>query len=109
MDSGVPRSTSFVTLVALTSKWLSTQCTQRLHHALEAPADTSAMKQRITYMVKNPESFTPEQLSLSAQDQGQTFAIRNVDAVKEHRLTAGLDELPKEVHVVIQLQKVDTF
>jgi hypothetical protein len=55
------------------------------------------MKQRITYVVKNPEEFTPDQLDVSTDQSGPYFALDNVYAAKEHRITLGLDELPEEV------------
>ncbi|KAF1839008.1 PIG-X-domain-containing protein [Decorospora gaudefroyi] len=60
------------------------------------------MKQRITYIVKNPESFTPSQISVQNDAQRPSFTLTNVDAVKEHRLTLGLDELPKEISKLLQ-------
>jgi hypothetical protein len=55
------------------------------------------MKQRITYVVKKPEAFSPEQLEIKQDPKGPIFTLKNVDAAKEHRITLGLDELPKEV------------
>ena len=55
------------------------------------------MKQRITYVVKKPEEFTPDQLDVGEDKSGQYFALDNVYAAKEHRITLGLDELPNEV------------
>jgi hypothetical protein len=55
------------------------------------------MKQRITYVVKQPDEFSPEQLEVKTDSNGPVFTIKNVDAAKEHRLTLGLDELPDEV------------
>jgi hypothetical protein len=55
------------------------------------------MKQRITYVVKNPDEFSPEQLEVKQSSKGPSFTIKNVDAAKEHRITLGLDELPDEV------------
>lgn len=51
------------------------------------------MKQRITYIVQNPDEFSPEQLDV----RGDLFAVKDVEAAKEHRTTLGLDELPDEV------------
>jgi hypothetical protein len=51
------------------------------------------MKQRITYLVQDPEVFSPEQLEV----QGRSLALDKVNAAKEHRITFGLNELPKEV------------
>ncbi|KAF1851018.1 PIG-X-domain-containing protein [Cucurbitaria berberidis CBS 394.84] len=58
------------------------------------------MKQRITYVVKNPEAFTPEQLVV--KDDGTKFTLQRVHAAKEHRITLGLDELPRELSRVFQ-------
>jgi len=56
------------------------------------------MKQRITYVVKDPESFSPEHLEVKNGDWSSTrFTLKGVDAAKEHRITFGLDELPEEV------------
>jgi hypothetical protein len=60
------------------------------------------MKQRITYVVKNPEEFTPDQLDVSTDKSGPYFALDNVYAAKEHRITLGLDELPGEVCTIAQ-------
>jgi hypothetical protein len=51
------------------------------------------MKQRITYLVQDPEVFSPEQLEV----QGGSLTLDKVNAAKEHRITFGLSELPKEV------------
>jgi hypothetical protein len=59
---------------------------------------TNTMKQRITYVVKDPEEFSPEQLKVNQDSEGPVFTIQNVDAAKEHRITLGLDELPEEVY-----------
>jgi hypothetical protein len=58
---------------------------------------TNIMKQRITYVVKKPEEFSPEQLDVKTDQKCPVFTIKNVDAAKEHRITLGLDELPDEV------------
>ena len=55
------------------------------------------MKQRITYVVTNPEEFTPDQLQVGEDQSGPYFALDNVYAAKEHRITLGLNELPEEV------------
>jgi len=55
------------------------------------------MKQRITYVVTNPEDFTPDQLDVGEDKSGPYFALDNVHAAKEHRITLGLNELPEEV------------
>ena len=54
------------------------------------------MKQRITYVVKNPEKFSPEQLVV--KDDSTSLTLNHVHAAKEHRITLGLDELPGEVN-----------
>jgi hypothetical protein len=63
------------------------------------------MKQRITYVVKNPEAFSPDQLEVKQDLQGPIFTLKNVDAAKEHRITFGLDELPEEVPPHIPTRK----
>ena len=61
------------------------------------------MKQRITYVVKKPEEFTPDQLDVGEDKSGQYFALDNVYAAKEHRITLGLDELPEEVCILASI------
>ncbi|KAF2199276.1 PIG-X-domain-containing protein [Delitschia confertaspora ATCC 74209] len=51
------------------------------------------MKQRITYIVHDPESFNPTSLIV----KGDTFSINGADAAKEHRITFSLSELPQEI------------
>ncbi|ORY16171.1 PIG-X protein [Clohesyomyces aquaticus] len=51
------------------------------------------MKQRITYIVRDPDAFTPEQLVV----KDDFFAVEQVSAAKEHRITLGLSELPEEL------------
>lgn len=51
------------------------------------------MKQRITYLVHNPEEFTPEQLEVTSS----SLKLDKLNAAKEHRITIGLSELPREV------------
>jgi len=58
----------------------------------------STMKQRITYVVKDPDSFTPEQLEVKKDSHESTFSVKDLQAAKEHRITLGLDELHSEVH-----------
>lgn len=55
------------------------------------------MKQRITYVVTNPESFHPEQISVQKGSNGNrdAFTLKGVQAAKEHRITFGLDDLPE--------------
>lgn len=56
---------------------------------------TTTMKQRITYVVTEPESFNPEQISVQEGKNGKddTFTLKGFNAAKEHRITLGLDEL----------------
>jgi hypothetical protein len=54
----------------------------------------AAMKQRITYLVRRPESFNPEE-QLVVKDGSLT--LNGVEAAKEHRVTFSLSELPQEV------------
>jgi hypothetical protein len=51
------------------------------------------MKQRITYIVRKPDEFSPEQLEVDKE----SFTVKGLNAVKEHRITLGLKELPREV------------
>jgi hypothetical protein len=60
------------------------------------------MKQRITYVVKSPESFSPELLDVRREGSKDAFVLKGVQAAKEHRITLGLDELPSEVCVDVQ-------
>lgn len=55
------------------------------------------MKQRITYVVTEPESFNPEKIEVNknGSKNGDTFALKGVQAAKEHRITVGLDEIPR--------------
>jgi len=61
---------------------------------------TSTMKQRITYVLKDPERFTPNLLELKKDGSKDSFVISGVQAAKEHRITLGLDELPSEVCLI---------
>ncbi|KAF2823982.1 PIG-X-domain-containing protein [Ophiobolus disseminans] len=60
------------------------------------------MKQRITYVVKDPDSFTPEQLGVQKHDVQGSFSVTGVEAAKELRITLGLDELPSELSAAFQ-------
>ncbi|KAA8625874.1 PIG-X-domain-containing protein [Pyrenophora tritici-repentis] len=60
------------------------------------------MKQRITYVVHKPEEFTPEQIEITQDELGPRFALKNVQAAKEHRITLGLDELPSNIGNIFQ-------
>ncbi|KAF2790813.1 hypothetical protein K505DRAFT_281887, partial [Melanomma pulvis-pyrius CBS 109.77] len=51
------------------------------------------MKQRITYLVQDPDVFSPEQLDV----KGGSLTLDQVNAAKEHRVTFGLSELPGEL------------
>jgi hypothetical protein len=64
--------------------------------------DTSTMKQRITYVVKDPDSFTPELLHVKKDGSRDSFILSGVQAAKEHRITLGLDELPTEVRLYLR-------
>jgi hypothetical protein len=59
------------------------------------------MKQRITYVVKDPDSFTPELLGVKKDGHRDSFTTEGVQAAKEHRITLGLDELPSEVCILL--------
>jgi hypothetical protein len=56
------------------------------------------MKQRITYLVRDPESFDPNLLTVN----DASLSLRDVKAAKEHRITFGLSELPAEVCICYQ-------
>jgi hypothetical protein len=51
------------------------------------------MKQRRTYLVSDPDSFTPEQLEV----KDGSLSLKGLHAVEEHRITFSLDELPTKV------------
>ncbi|KAF3042131.1 protease B nonderepressible form [Didymella heteroderae] len=55
------------------------------------------MKQRITYVVTEPEIFSPDQISVEKGKNGERdiFQVKRLEAAKEHRITLGLDELSK--------------
>jgi hypothetical protein len=53
----------------------------------------TTMKQRITYLVSNPDEFHPDLLDVKAI----SLSLSKVKGAKEHRLTFGLNELPVEV------------
>ncbi|KAL5121698.1 protease B nonderepressible form [Pleosporales sp. CAS-2024a] len=57
------------------------------------------MKQRITYVVKDPDTFNPDLLQVKKDGARDSFVISRVQAAKEHRITLGLDELPSEVRL----------
>jgi hypothetical protein len=58
---------------------------------------TTTMRQRITYVVKDPDTFTPDLLEVTKDGPKDSFAVSGVQAAKEQRITLGLDELPTEV------------
>ncbi|KAH6200688.1 hypothetical protein HBI15_192290 [Parastagonospora nodorum] len=60
------------------------------------------MKQRITYVLKDPDAFTPDLLELKKDGSKDSFIINGVQAAKEHRITLGLDELPSELGAALQ-------
>ena len=41
-----------------------------------------------------PESFNPDQIVVEKDQRGEAFHIKGVHAVKEHRITLSLDEVP---------------
>ncbi|KAF1957372.1 PIG-X-domain-containing protein [Byssothecium circinans] len=51
------------------------------------------MKQRITYIVRNADTFSPEQLDVKES----SIKLKQVKATKERRVTLGLGELPDEL------------
>jgi hypothetical protein len=51
------------------------------------------MKQRRTYLVNDPDSFTPKQLEV----KDGSLSLNGLHAVEERRITFSLDELPTEV------------
>lgn len=51
------------------------------------------MKHRITYIRESSSPIDPDQMEVTKD----TLHIRNLLAAKEHRLTLGLSELPREV------------
>lgn len=67
------------------------------------------MKQRVTYVVTNPESFTPELLEVTSTGNENVFSVKGVQAAKEHRFTFGLDELPSEVCSALRALQDDQF
>jgi septum formation topological specificity factor MinE len=70
------------------------------------PKYTSTMKQRLTYVVKKPESFTPDLVEVKNDGSKDIFALKGVEAAKEHRITLGLDELPSEVGTYLHIKTV---
>lgn len=58
-------------------------------------------------MVEDPEAFAPDHLLIQDdQAKGPTFSLKNVQAAKEHRVTLGLDELPREVLVFLSSELI---
>lgn len=51
------------------------------------------MKRRITFVQRQDAPFEADQAVLTAS----TLSIRNLDAVREDRITFGLNDLPEEV------------
>lgn len=51
------------------------------------------MRRRITFIQHQDTSFDPSQASLTSD----SLSIRNLDALRDDRLTLSLDELPREV------------
>ncbi|EON66513.1 hypothetical protein W97_05758 [Coniosporium apollinis CBS 100218] len=56
------------------------------------------MKQRITYLLREPDELRTEHLEVT----GKSLIINNLKAAKEHRLTLSLSELPNEVSEVLR-------
>ncbi|KAF2490460.1 PIG-X-domain-containing protein [Lophium mytilinum] len=56
------------------------------------------MRQRITYIVHDPDEFNPDKLHVF----DDSFSLVSVDAAKEHRLTFSLSELPQELYRVLR-------
>jgi hypothetical protein len=61
------------------------------------------MKHRITYVLKDPDTFSPDHLKVVKRNgkSPAKFIFENVNAAKEHRITMGLDELPDEVLAIL--------
>lgn len=52
------------------------------------------MKQRITYVVKDPvQGYDPSNLAIAKK----SLAVTGLEGAKEHHITLGLHELPSEV------------
>lgn len=62
------------------------------------------MKQRITYLVEDPDSFTPDQLEV----KDGSLSLEGLKAIKEHRFTFSLDELPTEVLRTVNMVETTT-
>lgn len=60
------------------------------------------MKQRLTYLVKDVSNFNLDQLEVTKD----SFSVRNLQAAKEQHLTIGLDELPQEVTIDVDVGNV---
>ena len=60
------------------------------------------MKQRITFIQRVDAGFDPQQAVLTAS----SLSVRGLDAAREDRSTAGLDELPEEVSKDCRLQNL---
>ena len=57
------------------------------------------MRSRITFIHAPGDEFDPTQLRLD----NDTLHVESLRAAREDRLTLGLDELPQEVHALLQL------
>lgn len=51
------------------------------------------MRRRVTFIQHHDSSFKPDQTDLTSD----ALSIRNLDAVREDRLSVPVDELPSEV------------
>ncbi|KAJ4353874.1 protease B nonderepressible form [Didymosphaeria variabile] len=56
------------------------------------------MKQRRTYLVEDPDTFTPEQLEVI----DGSLSLKGLEAVEEHRVTFNVDELPEEIRKFLE-------
>lgn len=53
----------------------------------------STMRRRVTFIQRHDSSFDPSQTDLTSE----SLSIRNLDAIREDRLSVPADELPSEV------------
>jgi len=68
----------------------STLFVPRLNHLIHH----IKMKERITYVVRNPEQgFDPANLEIKSS----SLSVKSLVGAKEHQITLGLSELPQEV------------
>jgi hypothetical protein len=67
-----------------------------------ATINDKEMKQRITYLVKDPGSLHPSNIEVT----DDSVAIKSFDGAKEHHVTLSLAELPRDVR---NMKTVDLF